>query len=72
MLRNYLKTTIRNLWREKGNTTLNLLGLTLGISASVILFLLIRHHYSFDIYHTKAARIYRVNASTFGCSPLKN
>ena len=66
MLRNYLKTTIRNLWREKGSTTLNLLGLTLGIAASLILFLLIRHHHSFDTFHKNASRIYRVGTQSKG------
>lgn len=66
MLKNYLVTALRNLRREKSSTTLNLLGLTLGISASLILFLLVRHHYSFDTFHSNRDRIYRVNSSSEG------
>lgn len=60
MLKNYLTTAFRNLWREKDKTTLNVLGLTIGIAGSLILFLLIRYHHSFDVNHSKGERIYRV------------
>jgi predicted permease len=60
MLKNYLTTAFRNLWREKDKTTLNVLGLTVGIAGSLILFLLIRYHHSFDLNHAKRDRIYRV------------
>ena len=60
MFKNYLKTTFRNLWREKSKTTLNILGLTIGIAGSLVLFLLIRYHNSFDLNHSKHDRIYRV------------
>jgi ABC-type antimicrobial peptide transport system permease subunit len=60
MLKNYLKTAFRNLWRDKGSALINLSGLTLGITSSLILFLLIRHAASFDTFHTKGDRIYRV------------
>jgi predicted permease len=68
MFRNYLKTAMRNLWREKGSTILNLSGLTLGIAASLILFLLVRYHHSFDSYHEKRDRIYRVVTKSKGNS----
>ncbi len=68
MLRNYLKTAIRNLWREKGSTLLNVSGLTLGIGASLILFLLVNHHHHFDKYHTNYDHIYRVNTKSKGNS----
>lgn len=60
MLRNYLITALRNLWRTKSTTVINISGLMLGIAASLILFLLIRHHSNFDRFHTKADRIYRI------------
>ncbi|CAN5602713.1 ABC transporter permease [soil metagenome] len=66
MLRNYLKTAFRNLWRQKGNTTINLEGLTLGIASSLILFLMIRHMSSYDTYHSKGDRIYRVVTESDG------
>ena len=68
MFRNYLKTALRNLWREKSSTILNLMGLTLGIAASLILFLLVRYHNGFDSYHEKRDRIYRVVTKSKGNS----
>lgn len=60
MLKNYLVTALRNLWRKKGSTFINVAGLSLGISGSLVLFLIISRHTSFDDFHTKADRIYRV------------
>jgi uncharacterized membrane protein len=37
MLRNYLKTALRNLWRNKGFSTINILGLTIGIAIAVVI-----------------------------------
>ena len=60
MIGNYITTAIRNLWRSKGSTIINLSGLTLGVTTSLILFLLVRHQSSFDEFHSKRDRIYRV------------
>jgi len=60
MLKNYIKTAFRNILREKASTFINIAGLTMGITCSLVLFLLIRHLASFDNYHSKRDRIYRV------------
>jgi putative ABC transport system permease protein len=60
MLKNYLKTAFRNLLREKSSTLINISGLTMGITCSLVLFLLIRYLSSFDNYHSRRDRIYRV------------
>ena len=60
MYKNYFKTAFRNLLRDRTSTLLNLAGLTLGITCSIILMLLISHHSGFDQYHIKKDRIYRV------------
>lgn len=60
MIRNYLKTAFRNLLRDKTSALLNLAGLTLGITCSIILMLIISHHSSFDQFHRNKERIYRV------------
>jgi putative ABC transport system permease protein len=60
MLKNYLKTALRNLLREKASTLINIAGLTMGITCSLVLFLLIRHLSSYDEFHSKRDRIYRV------------
>jgi len=68
MLKNYLKTAFRNFWREKNKTTLNIIGLTIGIAGSLVLFLLIRYHNSFDLNHSKRDRIFRVVTMSDGNS----
>lgn len=60
MFKNYLTTAIRNLMRQKNTTLINVLGLTIGIAASFILFLLIQHHISFDTFNANYDRVYRV------------
>jgi ABC-type antimicrobial peptide transport system permease subunit len=60
MLKNYLKTAFRNLLREKSSTFINIAGLTLGLTSSLILFLIITYHTSFDHDITKRDKIYRV------------
>ena len=66
MVKNYFKTAFRNLLREKGSTFLNIAGLTLGISCSLLLFLLVRHMSTFDNYHKNGDRIYRVISESDG------
>lgn len=60
MLRNYFTTALRSLLRQKNTTLINVFGLTIGVAASFILFLLIQHHASFDKFNTHYSRIYRV------------
>ena len=66
MLKNYLKTAFRNLWRKKGSTTINIIGLSLGIAGSLVLFLIVSRHSTFDNFHSKADRIYRIAHSSKG------
>ncbi len=66
MFRNYLKTALRNLLRERGSSLINIAGLTLGITCSLILFLLVKHLATFDNYHAKRDRIYRIVTESDG------
>ena len=66
MLKNYFKTAIRNLLRGKGSTLINISGLAMGITCSLVLFLLVRHLSSYDNYHAKRDRIYRVVSHSDG------
>ncbi|GEO09200.1 ABC transporter permease [Segetibacter aerophilus] len=60
MFQNYFKTAIRNLIRNKSYTTINVLGLGVGIAVCLMIFLVIQFETSFDNFHTKKDRIYRV------------
>lgn len=60
MLRNYLKIGWRNLLRTKGYTAINVSGLTLSITCGIFIFAIVKHHLSFDTFHTNGDRIYRI------------
>lgn len=66
MLKNYFVTALRNMMREKGVAMINIAGLTLGITCSLILFLMVKHILSFDTFHSKKDRIYRVVSESEG------
>jgi putative ABC transport system permease protein len=66
MIRNYFITAYRSLIRQRGTTSLNIAGLTLGITGSIILFLLLQYHTGFDKFQTNYDRIYRVVTSSKG------
>lgn len=63
---NLLRTALRGLFREKTNSLINLAGLALGITGSLVLFLVIRHSISYDTYHANVDRIYRVVSKAKG------
>jgi putative ABC transport system permease protein len=64
MIQNYFKTAWRNLARHKVNTTINVLGLTMGITVCLIIFLLVRFELSYDRFHPDGNRIYRIVATS--------
>ena len=67
----YFKTTIRNLWRNKSNSFLNIFGLAIGITCAGLIFLWVEDEVNFDTVHKKIDRLYFVRtnqkyeASTF-------
>jgi len=60
MFKNYLTIGARNFIRNKAFTLINVLGLTVGISACTLIFLLIKYELDFDNFHSKKDRIYRI------------
>lgn len=60
MLKNYFKIAFRNLLKNKVYSGINIVGLAMGIAAAVLLFALIHYELSFDNFHQKADRTYRV------------
>src|SRR6185436_15489170 len=63
MIKNLLLVALRNLKKDKWYSLLNILGLTIGISFSLLLIFYIIDELSYDRYNEKADRIYRVNAN---------
>ena len=64
MIKNYLKFALRNLWKHKTHTLINVLGLALGIASSIIIFFIVQYELSFDNFHPKADRIYRITSTS--------
>jgi putative ABC transport system permease protein len=62
MLRNYFKIAFRNLWRHRVFSFINIMGLTVGMTACLLIFLYVRFELSYDTFHPKADRIYRMVA----------
>ncbi len=60
MIRNYFKIAWRNLVKHKVFSLINVIGLTIGLSASFVIGLMIYYDYTFDIFHKDGDRIYRV------------
>ncbi len=65
MIKNYLLTTLRNISRRKGFSILNVLGLSIGLAASLLIVQYVKDELSFDDFHTKADRIYRVEFDAY-------
>ena len=62
MLKNYFKIALRNLWKNKGYSAINIIGLSMGIATCLLITLYVLDELSFDRYNKKADRIYRINA----------
>jgi putative ABC transport system permease protein len=61
MLQNYFKIALRNLAKQRFYSFINIAGLALGISSCLLILLYVQHEISYDRYHEKADRIYRIN-----------
>jgi ABC-type antimicrobial peptide transport system permease subunit len=60
MLRNYLKIAVRRLRADRVNTGINILGLALGITSCLVIYIFVRYELSFDDFHTDSAQTYRI------------
>ncbi len=64
MLRNYLKTALRNLRKHAGYTLINLVGLAAGLACCLLIVLFVLDELSYDRFHDQADRIYRIYFSS--------
>ncbi|AQG81074.1 ABC transporter permease [Spirosoma montaniterrae] len=60
MLRNYLKIAWRNLWINRVFSSVNIIGLSLGLAAVLFILLFVRDEISYDKFHEHGDRLYRV------------
>ena len=61
MLYNYFKIAFRNLLKHKTFSIINALGLSLGMACCFLILLFLKHEFSYDEFHQKADRLYRLN-----------
>ena len=62
MFKNFLKTAIRTLLKNKFYSLLNIAGLAIGIACTILITLFIQNEFSFDSFHEKVDRIYRIDS----------
>ena len=60
MLRNYFLIAIRSIIKNRAHTIINVLGLALGITCSIVIFLILRFELSYDNFHPDGERTYRI------------
>lgn len=66
MLTNFLKIAIRNLLRNRGFSLINISGLAVGMASAILILLWVQHEFSWDGFHTKSDRIYRMYSRDVG------
>src|ERR1700730_1105411 len=67
MFKNFFKTTLRNLWKNKTYSFLNILGLAIGIASAGLIFLWVEDEMTFDKVNAKKNRLYELEVNmTYG------
>lgn len=66
MLKNYFTLAYRNLWKNKLHSSINMAGLTIGLSSFILIALYIQYELSFDRHFENASQIYRVYTKQIG------
>lgn len=65
MIQNNIKIAFRNFARQKAYTTLNIIGLSLGMAASLLILQYVKYERSFDAFHLRAKDIYRIQYNSW-------
>lgn len=65
MFKNYFKIGLRNLWKYKSSSIINVIGLSTGIAAFVLIALFVKDELSYDRHHEHADNIYRVTVKNY-------
>lgn len=69
MFRNYIRLTFRSIVRDGFHSTINILGLSVGILCAVLVLLFVSDELSYDKHHEKHERIYRLESSQSAITP---
>lgn len=60
MIKNYFLASVRNFWKNRTTSIIKIIGLAIGLSAVLLIYIYINFQYSYDNYHKNGDRIYRV------------
>ncbi|MEO0333214.1 MAG: ABC transporter permease, partial [Bacteroidota bacterium] len=60
MLKNYIRVAIRNLFKNRVYSFINIFGMAIGLTCSMLILLWVQDEMSFDTFHPKADRLYQV------------
>ncbi len=60
MLKNYLTVALRNIFKHKGYSFINIFGLAVGMASAILIFLFVRYERSYDRFHENVDRIQRI------------
>ena len=60
MFQHFITSSVRNFFRNKSFSAINVLGLSIGLSAALVIFLIVQFEFSFDKFEKDPERIYRV------------
>ena len=72
MIKNYLKVAVRAILRNRLTSFINLMGLALAMASAVLIYLFITDELSYDRYHAKADRTYRITREFFNRDGVSN
>ncbi len=65
MFKNNLKIAFRNLWKNKGFSALNIVGLATGLAVCLLIVLYVKDELSYDKYNVNANNIYRLDGDIY-------
>jgi putative ABC transport system permease protein len=72
MIKNYFKTAFRNLWRNKTFSIIKILGLSIGLTVCMLIFLYTKDEISYDRFHKNKAQLHRIiQTFRFGKEPVQ-
>lgn len=62
MFKNFLKVALRNLWKNKAFSAINIAGLSVGLAVCLLIVLYVKDELSYDKYNAHSENIYRIDA----------
>ena len=60
MIKNYFKTALRNLWKTRGYSFLNITGLAIGIACAALIFLWVKDELTYNDYYSNHKNLYKI------------